>query len=95
MYQAFTSLPTFTYVIMGSIIFLFIVELIVQNLPRPHPLLAQSKQVLDSRRRFVMATKTLVVVGVAVVLMIYFSVISLKISNKDQSEDTLRALRVK
>ena len=42
-----------------------------------------------------MATKTLVVVGVAVVLMIYFSVISLKISNKDQSEETLRALRVK
>ena len=40
LYQAFKSLPTFTYVIMGSIIFLFIVELIVQNLPRPHPLLA-------------------------------------------------------
>ena len=46
-YSILSSLPSFTYVIMGNIILLFIVELIVQNLPKPHHVLAEAKLILQ------------------------------------------------
>lgn len=45
-YSILSSLPSFTYVIMGNIILLFIIELIVQNLPKPHHVLAEAKAIM-------------------------------------------------
>jgi hypothetical protein len=33
-YQTFSTMPTFTYIILGNMIMLFIVEMIVQNVKR-------------------------------------------------------------
>lgn len=93
-YQTLSSLPTFTYVIMGNIILLFIVELIVQNLPKPHPVMTEYKSILAGRKRFVSIVRGLVIGEITIVVGLFFTVMTLKVLNKDKGEDTNQAMRV-
>jgi hypothetical protein len=71
LYQALSSLPSFTYVIMGNIIFLFIMELIVQNKAKPHAMMPHYKTVMRRRQRLMATVKVIVLCEILVVLALY------------------------
>lgn len=93
-YQTLSSLPSFTYVIMGNIILLFIIELIVQNLPKPHHIMAESKVILNKRKSFVKIVKCLVILEIAIVMGLFFAVIALRIMNQANSKDQTLRVRI-
>ncbi|TNV80103.1 hypothetical protein FGO68_gene6823 [Halteria grandinella] len=94
-YSILSSLPSFTYVIMGNIILLFIIELIVQNLPKPHHVLAEAKAIMQSRKRLVKVVKGLVIAEIVVVMGIFFAILALKVMSTDSSKDVVRELRTR
>lgn len=82
-YQVLSAFPSFTYVVMGNIILLFIVELIAQNLPGG-----------PRRRRIVSVTKAFVAIEIVVVMGLFLWVIVIKYIHKDEGSSNA-GLRVK
>ncbi len=69
---------------MGNIILLFIIELIVQNLPKPHPVMAEYKTIMQSRKRFVKVVKGLVITEIAIVMGLFTAVFILRSMSKNK-----------
>ena len=83
--------PNFTYVILGNIILLFIVELIVQNLPKtPQIPSQQSYKAVERKRRkrIITLAQVFITVEIIVVLALFIGVLVLQyISNSDSTID--------
>jgi hypothetical protein len=72
-YSVFSTLPSFTYVIMGNIIMLFIVELILQyNSAKRH------KKEIERRKRIVSGVRIFVIIEIITVLTLFFGSIALR-----------------
>jgi hypothetical protein len=85
-YSFLQSLPSFTYIIMGNIILLFIIELIVQNLPKPHQNMAQSHVIMAKRKNFLNIVKAFVVLEIVFVMSLFLTVLILRLVNKNHSD---------
>ena len=85
LYQFLSTLPSFTYVIMGNIMFLFIVELFA----------LKERSQRGRRQKLVNLATVLVVVEIVIVLGLFFGAIIIKQLHKDSSRDDIQSLRIK
>ncbi len=70
MYSVFSNLPSFTYVIMGNIIMLFIVELIAQY-KSSQRITPQNKKEHEKRRKIVSGVRIFVIIEIITVMGLF------------------------
>jgi heme/copper-type cytochrome/quinol oxidase subunit 3 len=93
LYSVFSNLPSFTYVIMGNIIMLFIVELIAQY-KSSQRITPQNKMEHEKRRKIVNGVRIFVIVEIIIVMGLFCASIIIRHLKKDADDQKLRELRL-